>query len=82
MASRGKFETEKLIKNVEDQLNRLLMQLEDLEELKYVPPRRQLQLLATIMHHQYTMPMPMPISGSMSMSMPMPISVPTTELLM
>ena len=34
MASRGKFETEKLIKNVEDQLNRLLMQLEDLEELK------------------------------------------------
>jgi hypothetical protein len=80
MASRGKFETEKLIKNVEDQLNRLLMQLEDLEELKYVPPRRQLQLLATIMHHQYTMPMP--ISGSMSMPMPMPISVPTTELLM
>ena len=31
---RGKWETEKLIRNVEDQLGRLLMQLQDLEELK------------------------------------------------
>ena len=33
---RGKWETEKLIRNVEDQLGRLLMQLQDLEELKCV----------------------------------------------
>jgi hypothetical protein len=33
-ANRGKQETEKLQKNIEDQLNRLLSQLEDLEELK------------------------------------------------
>eukprot|EP01156_Anaeramoeba_ignava_P008310 Anaeramoba_ignava/a357988_170.p1 GENE.a357988_170~~a357988_170.p1 ORF type:complete len:202 (+),score=88.31 a357988_170:27-608(+) len=34
MSSRGKQETEKLKKNIEDQLNRLLNQLQDLEELK------------------------------------------------
>lgn len=34
MANRGQAETEKLRSNVEDQLNRLLSQLEDLEELK------------------------------------------------
>lgn len=33
-SNRGKAETEKLRSNVEDQLNRLLSQLEDLEELK------------------------------------------------
>lgn len=34
MASRGKHETELLRMNIEDQLNRLLTQLEDLDELK------------------------------------------------
>ena len=34
MASRGQAESELLRSNVEDQLNRLLSQLEDLEELK------------------------------------------------
>ena len=34
MANRGQAETEKLRSNIEDQLNRLLSQLEDLEELK------------------------------------------------
>eukprot|EP00744_Colponema_vietnamica_P012457 GILI01017477.1.p1 GENE.GILI01017477.1~~GILI01017477.1.p1 ORF type:complete len:115 (-),score=46.10 GILI01017477.1:10-354(-) len=34
MASRGQQETDKLKKNIEDQLNRLLTQLNDLEEMK------------------------------------------------
>jgi hypothetical protein len=35
MASRGSKETDKLQKNLEDQLDRLMVQLKDLEELKY-----------------------------------------------
>ncbi len=34
MALRGKFETEQLRKNIKNQLDRLLMQLEDLEKFK------------------------------------------------
>ena len=34
MATRGKRETEQLRGNISDQLNRLLTQVEDLEELK------------------------------------------------
>ena len=34
MASRGKSETEKLKKNLEEQLDRLVAQLADLEEVK------------------------------------------------
>ena len=36
MASRGKSETEKLKKNLEEQLDRLMVQLSDLEECKWV----------------------------------------------
>ena len=35
MASRGRQETSKLIVNLEEQLERLMQQLTDLEELKY-----------------------------------------------
>lgn len=34
MSTRGKHETDMLKANIDDQLNRLLTQLEDLEELK------------------------------------------------
>lgn len=36
MASRGRSETDKLKHNLEDQLDRLMAQLQDLEEAKYV----------------------------------------------
>lgn len=36
MASRGRSETEKLKKNLEDQLDRLMVQLSDLEECRLV----------------------------------------------
>ena len=35
MASRGKSETEKLKKNLEEQLDRLMVQLSDLEECRF-----------------------------------------------
>ena len=35
MTSRGQSETQKLKQNLEDQLDRLVAQLEDLEEAKY-----------------------------------------------
>ena len=34
MATRGKSETAKLVENLRDQLNRLIAQLQDVEELK------------------------------------------------
>jgi len=34
MTSRGKAETSKLMSNIQDQLNRLVTQLQDLEDLK------------------------------------------------
>ena len=36
MSSRGLSETQKLKQNLEDQLDRLVAQLEDLEEAKYI----------------------------------------------
>ncbi len=36
MASRGEAETSKLKKNIEEQLDRLMQQLKDLEDAKYV----------------------------------------------
>ena len=36
MASRGEAETSKLKKNIEEQLDRLMQQLKDLEDSKYI----------------------------------------------
>ena len=44
MTSRGNVETEALKKNVEEQLDRLMQQLADLEECRYAAPRPPLWL--------------------------------------